>query len=171
MAIVPEELRRRLERFSQGHILVDWDRLSADQQRALIAQIEQLDLEELQRLHARRHHKDAIPELQRLAPLPQPAETREQIDHYRQLGEQAFRAGEVAFLVVAGGQGSRLGFDHPKGMFPVGPVSGKTLFQLHAEKILALSRRYGKLLPFLVLTSPATHDETVRFLLEQHDYF
>ncbi len=68
---------------------------------------------------------------------------------------------------MAGGQGSRLGFDHPKGMFPVGPVSGKTLFQIHAEKVLALSRRYGKPVPFLVMTSPATHDETVAFFREQ----
>src|SRR5262249_59178831 len=66
----------------------------------------------------------------------------------------------VAVLVVAGGQGSRLGSDRPKGTFPVGPVSGKSLFQVHAEKVLALSRRSRQAIPFLVMTSPATHDET-----------
>jgi UDP-N-acetylglucosamine/UDP-N-acetylgalactosamine diphosphorylase len=80
------------------------------------------------------------------------------------------RAGAVAYLVVAGGQGTRLGFDHPKGMFPIGPVSGKSLYQLHAEKVLALRRRYGGALPFLAMTSPATHDETVQFFRE-HDHF
>lgn len=170
MDIAPENLRRRLQQYCQDHVLTDWDRLSPDQQRDLIAQIEKLDLDELQRLHARRHHKDAIPELHRLAPLPQPAETHAQIDHFRQLGEAAFRNGEVAFLVVAGGQGTRLGFDHPKGMFPVGPVSKKTLFQLYAEKILALGRRYGKPLSLLVMTSPATHEETVAFFQEQRNF-
>ena len=82
----------------------------------------------------------------------------------------AFRDGEVAFLVVAGGQGSRLGFEQPKGMFPIGPVSDKTLFQIHAEKVLALSRRYGVSVPFLVMTSPATDAETRTFFQEQR-YF
>ena len=79
-------------------------------------------------------------------------------------------AGAIAVLVVAGGQGSRLGFEHPKGMFPVGPVSGKSLFQLHAEKVLATARRYGKPLPYLVMTSPATDAETRQFFTE-HRHF
>jgi UDP-N-acetylglucosamine/UDP-N-acetylgalactosamine diphosphorylase len=80
------------------------------------------------------------------------------------------RRGEVAVLLVAGGQGSRLGFDHPKGMYPIGPVSNHTLFQIHAEKVLATSRRYGKPVPFLIMTSPATDAETETFF-EQHKYF
>src|SRR5205823_3148475 len=86
----------------------------------------------------------------------------------RQRGEDALRGGQVAALVVAGGQGTRLGFDHPKGMFPIGPISGKSLFQIHAEKVLALSRRYGKLIPLLVMTSPATDAETRTFFKEHH---
>ncbi|MBX9625565.1 MAG: UDPGP type 1 family protein, partial [Gemmataceae bacterium] len=82
-------------------------------------------------------------------------------------GEAALRRGEVAALVVAGGQGSRLGFDHPKGMYPVGPVSGASLFRVHAEKVLALSRRYGRPVPLLVMTSPATHAETEVYFRDQ----
>jgi UDP-N-acetylglucosamine/UDP-N-acetylgalactosamine diphosphorylase len=73
-------------------------------------------------------------------------------------------------LVVAGGQGSRLGFEHPKGMFSVGPVSRKSLFQIHAEKVLALGRRYGKQPPFLVMTSPATDAETRQYFAD-NNYF
>jgi UDP-N-acetylglucosamine/UDP-N-acetylgalactosamine diphosphorylase len=82
-------------------------------------------------------------------------------------GEEALTRGEVAVLIVAGGQGSRLGFDLPKGMFPIGPVSNKTLFHVHAEKVLALSRRHGRSVPFLVMTSPATHDATTAYFAEQ----
>src|SRR5262249_3791534 len=64
-------------------------------------------------------------------------------------------------------QGSRLGFDHPKGMFPVGPVSQKSLFQIHAERVLALGRRYGEPIPFLVMTSDATDAETQAVVREQ----
>jgi UDP-N-acetylglucosamine/UDP-N-acetylgalactosamine diphosphorylase len=55
-------------------------------------------------------------------------------------------------------------------MFPIGPVSRNTLFQIHVEKILARSRRYGAPIPFYVMTSPATHDETAAFFAE-HDRF
>jgi len=163
---LPEDLRRRLQQYGQEHVLAGWDRLNEVERFLFLGQLTILDLDELQRLHARRHSKDAIPEFRRLATLPQPTESTTQLEEFRRLGEQALRAGEVAFLIVAGGQGTRLGFDHPKGMFPIGPVSGKTLFQLHAEKILAQQRRYGKTLPLLVMTSPATHDETLAFFNE-----
>ena len=65
---------------------------------------------------------------------------------------------------------SRLGVDFPKGMFPIGPVTNKTLFQIHAEKILAIRQRYGGRVPFLVMTSPATDDETAAFFESNH-YF
>ena len=71
---------------------------------------------------------------------------------------------------MAGGQGTRLGFDHPKGMFPIGPLSGKTLFQIHVEKIVAAGRRYGVRIPLYLMTSPATHEETVAFFAA-HDRF
>jgi len=88
----------------------------------------------------------------------------------RRRGEEALRRGQVAVLLVAGGQGSRLGFEHPKGMFPIGPVTDKSLFQIHAEKVLALRRRYGRPVPFLVMTSPATEAETELFF-RQNRYF
>jgi UDP-N-acetylglucosamine/UDP-N-acetylgalactosamine diphosphorylase len=170
MNTIPDDLRQALRRFNQEHVLAWWDRLAPPQREAFVEQLTALDLEELQRLHAQRGRKDALPDLSRLAPLPRLHESQAQHYRYRHLAEAAFRGGQVAYLVVAGGQGTRLGFEHPKGMFPIGPVSGKSLFQLHAEKVLALSRRHGKPLPFLVMTSAATHAETVAFF-EQHDNF
>jgi UDP-N-acetylglucosamine/UDP-N-acetylgalactosamine diphosphorylase len=85
---------------------------------------------------------------------------------FKDLGEAAIRRGELAFFVVAGGQGSRLGFEHPKGMFPAAPVSGRSLFQLHIDKIVAFGRLYGFVPHFVVMTSPGNHAETVAFLEE-----
>ncbi len=76
----------------------------------------------------------------------------------------------MAALLVAGGQGSRLGFEHPKGTFPIGPVSGHSLFQILIERVLATARRYHASVPLLVMTSPATHAETVEYL-KAHDRF
>ena len=95
-----------------------------------------------------------------IAPLPVAPPDGDRRRRQRGLARRRCARGEVAALVVAGGQGSRLGFEKPKGMYPVGPVSGASLFQIHAEKVLALGRRYGKPVPFLVMTSPATDAET-----------
>lgn len=169
MLPVASELNQRLHEYGQGHVLDGWDRLSDAEQRDLIAQLEALDLAQLRQLYAQRDHAVSVPTPDRIAPVPVipiDADPREP----RRLSEESLRRGEVAVLLVAGGQGSRLGFDHPKGMFPIGPVSHKTLFQIHAEKVLATSRRYGKPVPFLVMTSPATDVETKAFFKEHH-YF
>ncbi|TWT39251.1 UTP--glucose-1-phosphate uridylyltransferase [Blastopirellula retiformator] len=85
-------------------------------------------------------------------------------------GEKLLSAGKVGALLVAGGQGTRLGFDHPKGMFPIGPVTDRTLFQIFIEKLLARGNRYGKPIPLYLMTSPATHDETVDFFAANDNF-
>ena len=85
-------------------------------------------------------------------------------------GEQALRQGSVGVLLVAGGQGSRLGFDGPKGAFPVGPISGATLFEIHCRKILALEKRYATAIPLYVMTSLANDGPTKTFF-ERHEFF
>jgi UDP-N-acetylglucosamine/UDP-N-acetylgalactosamine diphosphorylase len=73
-------------------------------------------------------------------------------------------------ILVAGGLGTRLGFDHPKGMFQIGPLSKRTLFQVLLEQLLAVGRRYGEAIPLYVMTSPATDGQT-RSFLDEHDWF
>ena len=143
----------------------------ADERTALVGQLAGIDLAELDRLvRDARTSRTPFRPRDRLAPVP--TESAATIDAATvRRGHEALARGEVAVLLVAGGQGSRLGFDKPKGMFPIGPVSDKTLFQIHAEKVLALGRRYGKPVPFLVMTSPATHADTESVLRASNDYF
>ena len=88
----------------------------------------------------------------------------------REAGEQALRDGRVAVVLLAGGQGTRLGFDAPKGMFPIGPVTERSLFAIHAAGVEATRMRYGTNLPFYLMTSPANDAET-RAYLEHHAMF
>ncbi len=164
--IIPDSLRQRLRKYQQDSVLRFWDRLSEGEQRGLVEQLQGLDLEELHQLSTQQKSYP-VPSSEEIHPVPVLPMLSQDNDRYRQVGEQALRHGQVAALVVAGGQGSRLGFEQPKGMFPVGPVSQKTLFQIHAEKVLALRRRYGAALPYLVMTSPATDAETRRYFQEQ----
>jgi UDP-N-acetylglucosamine/UDP-N-acetylgalactosamine diphosphorylase len=170
MFAVPENIRRHLERHDQEQVVRWWDQLSDAQRHELLAQLRALDLNLLQQLYEQRETVYHLPDPATIQPVPViPADAPTNAGA-KERGEAALRGGQVAVLVVAGGQGSRLGFDHPKGMFPIGPVSGKSLFQIHAEKVLAVERRYGSAAPFLIMTSPATHDETIRYF-EQHRFF
>lgn len=94
------------------------------------------------------------------------AEARECRKH----GEELLKKGSVAVLIVAGGQGSRLGIDAPKGVVEVSPVHSKSLFQLHAEKVLALSKRYSRAIPLFIMTSRENDDHTRQYFKE-HSFF
>ena len=85
---------------------------------------------------------------------------------YRRHGENLLRRGRVAVLIVAGGQGSRLGIDAPKGAVKATPVRAKSLFCLHAQKVLALSRKYGSAIPVFIMTSRANDAETKQFFAD-----
>jgi UDP-N-acetylglucosamine/UDP-N-acetylgalactosamine diphosphorylase len=106
-----------------------------------------------------------------LAPAPvlrlDAAEERAQA---RKAGEQMLAAGRVAALVVAGGQASRLSHPGPKGLFPLGPVSGRSLFELQAQKLLRLEGRFRRRVPWIVMTSEATDAETQAFFASQRSF-
>jgi UDP-N-acetylglucosamine/UDP-N-acetylgalactosamine diphosphorylase len=169
MVTVPNDLRQRLQQYGQAHVLRWWDNLNDEERRGLLDQLRTIDVEQIRQLYAGRETVFPVPAAERIHPIPvtrlDPGDCG-----MRQRGEEALERGEIAALVVAGGQGTRLGFEHAKGMFPIGPVSRKSLFQIHAEKVLALGRRYGRALPFLVMTSPVTDAETQAFFRE-HRYF
>jgi UDP-N-acetylglucosamine/UDP-N-acetylgalactosamine diphosphorylase len=167
---VPDDLRQKLRDHGQEHVLAWWDQLDDAGRRTLLDQVRGLDLGLLKRLYADRDSSFRVPSPERIVPAPVIPHDSPDNAARRRLGEECLRRGEAAVILVAGGQGSRLGFEHPKGMFPIGPVSRKTLFQIHAEKVRALARRYGCRLPFLVMTSPATHAETQEFFAANRSF-
>jgi len=167
-------LTKRLEANGQAHVLQFWDELNGAQRVRLATQIESIDLELLAKLIAGEDEKPDFTAMARRATAPPAvksdgtgatwtsAEAKEQ-------GEQALASGRVAAVIVAGGQGTRLGFDQPKGMFPIGPVSHRTLFAIFADRLRAIAKRYGVSVPLYLMTSPATHDETVAYW-SKNDY-
>jgi UDP-N-acetylglucosamine/UDP-N-acetylgalactosamine diphosphorylase len=171
-----DDLLARLAPFGQQHVLRWWPDLTTEQQAHLAAQILAIDLELVQRLHRQmKAGGDNTGSSQSIQPAPvrrlaESFEDWEQEQQAAEVGEQALRNGEVALLMVAGGLGTRLGYPGPKGTFPIGPVSGASLYQIHAEKALALSRRYETPIPLHILTSPDNHEPTRAFLAE-HRFF
>ena len=164
------ELESRLEKFGQSHVLRFWDDLDSQQQAALDAQLKAVDLEQIQTLFQESHgSSDKWSELAARAEAP-PAVTLDDFQNpdslakAKQVGAQALADGKIAMILTAGGQGSRLGFPHPKGMFEIGPVSGRSLYQMILEHGLARAKQFGAAIPMYVMTSPPTHAESEAYL-------
>ncbi len=171
------ELQARLNRFGQSHLLQWWHELDEAQRTGLLAQLDSIDYALIARLFSEREpaesHAGGTPAARATPPtqlVSQPQTVAEQ-DQWRKAtacGEEQLREGRVGAILVAGGQGTRLGFDKPKGMFPIGPVSQRSLFQVFCEQLLARGRRAGSVIPYFVMTSDATHADTVAFFEEYH---
>jgi UDP-N-acetylglucosamine/UDP-N-acetylgalactosamine diphosphorylase len=161
--------------YGQEHLLAFWEKLDSGQRQSLAQQIQGVDFSLIQKLYVHRQDQGNFRDLALRAAPPAAyrldvSKNRFSPSESRARGHQALAAGQVGVILVAGGQGTRLGFDHPKGMFPIGPVSGRTLFQVHIEKIRATAQRHGVRIPLYLMTSPATHEETIQFLAA-HDRF
>jgi len=169
-----KELREAAARFGQGHVFRFWDELDAAGREGLLADLAQVDFPLMERLaDTWVRNSPAAEQFERIEPVPvipivDPArpDAREALA----VGEAALRAGRVGLFLVAGGQGTRLGFDGPKGSYPIGGLTGKSLFQYHAEKILNLQRRYGCVLPWYIMVSQANGPAT-RAYFEENAYF
>jgi UDP-N-acetylglucosamine/UDP-N-acetylgalactosamine diphosphorylase len=163
-------LAEHLARHGQGHLLAWWDELAEAERARLEAQLRKVDFAQVERLYAELVSGGSgggiDPETVRpieVHRLPRTDAERVERRHAAEAGGALLGAGAVAVVMVAGGSGTRLGFDGPKGTYPIGPVSAASLFQIHAEKIVAIGRRYGKPLPLYVMTSPENHQATVDF--------
>ena len=171
-------LEDRLEAAGQGHLAAALDRVSGEARERLRGEIEALDLDLVGRLAGDLAGGGAPPAPGRIEPLapedlillPATEADREREREARAAGEEALSAGRVAAVLLAGGQGTRLGFDGPKGAFPFAPITKRTLFEQHAAKIDALRRRHRAALPWYVLTSPQ-NDAATRAFFAEHGHF
>jgi len=152
----------------QGHVFDRFDSLEPGRQAAFLEQLEAVHLSELAELISLLDAPAGVKgEISPLDPLV-PSESEREA--FAKAGWEALGAGRVAVFVVAGGQGTRLGWPGPKGTYPVGPLTQKTLFQLFAEQVLAIGQRAGRALDFYVLTSQLNRGETEAFF-EEHERF
>jgi UDP-N-acetylglucosamine/UDP-N-acetylgalactosamine diphosphorylase len=169
-----EALIGRLTAHNQGHALRFWEQLDLPGRAALAAQLEAIDFDQLAHLVHKHVAAQNWEEIARRASAPPAIRLDGQnpisYDQAAAAGRELLKAGRVAALLVAGGQGTRLGFTLPKGCFPIGPISGATLYQVLLEQVAATIERYGAAVPLFVMTSAATHAQTLGFFQEQN-YF
>lgn len=171
-------LIEQLEEAGQSHLVRQLRELDTERAERLRQQLRQLDWRRL------RHWVDqyvlgdnpqpSLPQDIRPAayhPLePASPDQRSLYEKAREQAENLLRNGEVAAFTVAGGQGTRLGFDAPKGTFPISPVRKKSLFQLFAEAMLRAQEKHDVVLSWYIMTSPLNDADTREFF-EEHDFF
>ena len=164
------EAEKMLKGCGQEHVLAYWKKLNAKERKALLEQIAKIEPKSVKYCQeALKKGGDKVDSSKGKA--PKVAELKgAALKKAIAAGEKELRAGRVAALLVAGGQGSRLGYDGPKGCYSIGPITGAPLFYFHARKILARSIRYGAPIPWYIMTSEANNEATVK-CFEENDYF
>ncbi len=154
----------------QEHVLAGWKGLGKKQREALLAQVAALEPESVRYCAETLRRGVAVPDSSKgVAPKVAVLKGASRAKAVA-AGEKELAAGRVAVLLVAGGQGSRLGYDGPKGCYSIGPITGAPLFYFHARKVLARSLRYGATIPFYIMTSEANRAATVK-CFEDNCYF
>jgi len=143
------EISKLLATYKQEHIIRHLDLITATERQTLLHDIEQIDFEQIANLYEsyrsglKAEKKKIFQEANALSFNQTEASARYRKSLYA-LGEDCLSQARVAIFLVAGGQGTRLGFKGPKGCYAISPVKGKSLFRMFAETIQALQRRYGR---------------------------
>lgn len=169
------KLRKSFCDVNQGHVFTWWDELSSKEREVLLRQLTSIDVDRLQQLISenltqKSRKKERTFEPLQIVTLPDTDEERNFREKARDVGETVIRNGRCAAFVAAGSGDSDRCIDGLKGKFPITPVTGKSLFQFHTEKVLALRCKYGVNIPLFVMTSADNHQETSDFF-EENDYF
>ncbi|MFH1905103.1 MAG: UDPGP type 1 family protein [bacterium] len=171
-----DKIKNKLQNYNQKHVLRWWNQLDDTQRKGLLRDIESIDFELMKKLVNQYMERKEISILfddiksPEIIKIPR---TEHEILHQREarkIGEQCVRDGKVACFVVAGGQGTRLGFEGPKGAYPIGPISANSIFQFHAEKILKAQQKYNIQLMWYIMTSKPLHEQTIEFF-KHNKYF
>ncbi|XP_010260631.1 PREDICTED: UDP-N-acetylglucosamine diphosphorylase 1-like [Nelumbo nucifera] len=181
----PQALLERLKDYGQEDVFSLWDELSPEERELLVKDIESLDLPRIDRIIRCSLRSQGLP-IPAIEPVPESCvstveeRTLEERERWWKMGLKAISEGRLAVLLLSGGQGTRLGSSDPKGCFNIGLPSGKSLFQLQAERILCVQRLAAQSvnegsagfvpIHWYIMTSPFTDDATRKFF-ESHKYF
>lgn len=172
-----ETIDKLLQKHNQTHLLAFWGKLDDKQQQSLLSQIQQVDFQAIDKWIEQHVKTDAsfqMPSSLEPAPsYPPAADSPKMKQKYQQAvetGKELISTGRVGAFVVAGGQGTRLGLECPKGDLPISPVKNKTLFQIFAETIKAASKKYNTAIPWYIMTSPPNYQQTLD-IFQNNDYY
>ena len=166
-----EEVKVKLKKYGQEHLLDYYDKLDEKHKQELLKQIENIDFELVTHLYQNtkkevKHGEDEITPIDYLDKY----KLNDKYKYYENIGKRAIKEGKLAAITMAGGQGTRLGHDGPKGTFDIGLDSHKSLFELLCDSLKEEGKKYGVTIPWFIMTSRENNKATIEFF-EKHKYF
>ncbi|MBA8761999.1 UTP--glucose-1-phosphate uridylyltransferase [Staphylococcus coagulans] len=163
--------KNKFEKYGQGHLNEYEKLMSTNEKERLNQKIDTLDLEAIHSLYEQVYvNRQTIKDVSSVQEVNYEVKAQlqeETIELYKSKGIDAIREGQFAVLLLAGGQGTRLGYQGPKGSFQ---IEGISLFELQARQLLQLKSETGRFVDWYIMTSDVNDGETRAFFLE-HDYF
>lgn len=159
-------IKEKLQKYNQEQLLKFENKLNESEKKSLYNQIEELDFSYLDVLGEKEDEKGIITPIKAMTI----SEIQENKEKFEKIGLEALKNQEVGALLLAGGMGTRLGSDNPKGMYNIGKTKDVYIFQRLIENLLDVVEKCGKPVPFFIMTSEKNHQATVNFLKE-HNYF
>ena len=166
-----ESIKKTLKKYSQEHLLNEYEKLDEVNQKRLLDQIEHIDFELINNLYNNTKKEVNVGE-NKISPIEYLDKDRLNgyYKGFQETGEKAIRAGKLAAVTMAGGQGTRLGHKGPKGTFDIGLESHKSLFELLSDSLKEQGKKYDVMIPWFIMTSEENNDETIAFFAKNRNF-
>ena len=161
-----------LKRYNQEQLLDNYDQMNNNQKESLLNQILTIDFSQIEKLYENTK-KQKITKNDVIEPISYIEKANmkdEERKHYENMGIELIKQGKYAVVTMAGGQGTRLGHNGPKGTYDLGLSSHKSIFQILCETLKEAQEKYGVFVPWYIMTSKQNHEDTVQFFEKNH-YF
>ncbi len=162
----------KLKKFGQEHLLSQYEKLSKENKVKLLDEILTLDFNEVNELYKKVNNTVDFgsSKIEPIEYTDKSAMSKEELAHYKEIGLKAIKEGKLAAVTMAGGQGTRLGHNGPKGTFDLGLDSHKPIFEILCDTLKDAEKKYGIYVMWYIMTSNENNDATVKFF-EEHSYF
>lgn len=161
-----------LQKYGQEHLLNSFNSLSKEKQSELLDTILTTNFKQMQELYETTKIKANFEnvKLEPIAHVTKADLSQEELEKYTSLGENAIKNGKLAVVTMAGGQGTRLGHNGPKGTYDLGLESHKSIFEILCDTMKEACEKYSVTIPWYLMTSDANHEDTIQFF-KNHNYF
>ena len=166
------KIQELLKKYKQEHLLNEYEKLDEQKQEILLNQILNIDFDLIERLYENANKKPEMTE-DEITPIEYVEKEKMTIDEktkYNKIGEDIIKQGGLAVITMAGGQGTRLGFNGPKGACTIGLESGKTIFEILIDVLKDSEIKYGVKVHWYLMTSKENNEATMKFF-EENNYW
>ncbi len=165
-----EQIKELLQKYGQEHLLLKYMEMTESNQEKLLKQIKSINFEQMKQLYNKTKEKfeNSKDKIEPISFLDKSKMTKQEIEDKTKIGDEIIKKEKLAYVTMAGGQGTRLGHVGPKGTYEL--VDGKTLFELICDTLKQANKKYNISIPWYIMTSKENNDDTVKFF-EDKNYF